>query len=120
MDGDESTTETGDAADPVDDANGDTSVRPAEQPRRFGPIRRELATYFEFLALATVSISVPLYDTLQRNTNAVFTSRHLGRTSVWLVALTIAFGPALVLWAAEVIVGLIVPPWRRWAHYALV
>src|SRR4051812_24481661 len=105
--------------------DGDVEGPPAQpegpgEARRFGGPGREFGAYFEFLALTTVSVAVPLFDTLQRNVNAVFTSRHLARTSVWIVTLVIALGPAVALWAVEVVVGLIVPRWRRFAHAILV
>lgn len=99
-----------------------TAAEGAHAAPRIGRARRaatEVRALLEFLALTTIAMSVPLFDSLQRNVNAVFAERNLGRYGTWVVVLTIAFGPAAALWLVERIVAFGGARVRRVVHAVL-
>ena len=82
---------------------------------RFGPWRRELRAFFELFALTGVAVTQPALDLLGKNAGLFITLRTSGLATVALV-LIIVFVPAAALWAAEVVVGLVVPRARPYLH----
>jgi hypothetical protein len=87
--------------------------------RRFGGWRRELRAFVELFALTGVAIVQPAFDTLRRNANDVFVPPRMSQGGMILLILSILVGPPLVGWAVEVLVGLAIPPARRWVHAGL-
>jgi hypothetical protein len=87
----------------------------AVAPRRFGPWRREVGAYLELFALCGVAIAQPTLDIFQQNADFLLSRRTTVQEAVLFAVLLIVV-PALVLWAVEVLVGLVLPRARRWAH----
>jgi hypothetical protein len=73
--------------------------------------------FVELFALAGIAIAAPAFDLLGNNASLFVTRR---TTPLQLVGLTLLLvvAPALVLWGLEVVIGLVVPRLRRWAHAA--
>jgi hypothetical protein len=73
--------------------------------------------FVELFALAGIAIAAPAFDVLGNNA-ALFVTRRT--TPLQLIGLTllVVVGPALALWAIEVVIGLVVPRARRWVHAA--
>jgi hypothetical protein len=86
--------------------------------RRFGPWRSEARAFIELFALCGIAVVQPLLDILSKNTG-LFVTRGTTPFEAVLLVLLVVFVPPLVLWAIEVVVGLVLPRARRWAHAAL-
>ena len=85
---------------------------------RFGPWRREVRAFLELFALTGVTIAQPTFDLLGKNA-ALFVT--LDTTGLQMIALAVLLvvAPPTVLWAVEVLVGLVFPRARRYAHALL-
>jgi len=86
--------------------------------RRFGPRRREVQAFLELFALCGLAIAQPTFDLLGKNTG-IFATRGSTAFDLVLVSLAIVLAPPLVLWTVEVVVGLVLPKLRRYAHALL-
>ena len=88
----------------------------------FALIRRELRAFIELFALSGFAIAQPLYDIFGRAPDQ-FIFRGALTSDIYAFAALILFGPALVLWAVEVVVGSAAElAWkgaRRWIHVGL-
>lgn len=86
-----------------------------EGTRRFGPWRRELLAFLELFALTGIAVAQPFFDVVSKNSE-LFVVRDTSGTDLILLALAVLLVPAVVLYAVEVIVGLIAPAARPYAH----
>jgi hypothetical protein len=91
---------------------------PPSAPARFGPWRREVRAFIELLALTGIAVAQPAFDILKKNAE-IFVNRSTTRLEVIGLALFFVLVPPIVLWVMEVVVGLVVPAARRWAHAVL-
>jgi hypothetical protein len=97
----------------------DPAPPPAPRSRRLGPWRYELRAFVELFALCGIAIVQPLLDVLSKNTGIFVTHNTSGLEAILLVVL-IALVPPGVGWVVEVVVGLLYPRGRIWAHGVLV
>lgn len=81
--------------------------------------RRELRAIGELFAMCGFAITLPLLDLFGRSPEQ-FLFRGADRTDVVVWALVVTVAPALVLWALEAVVGLVVPASRTVVHLALI
>jgi hypothetical protein len=86
--------------------------------RRFGPWRRELRAFLELVALTGVALAQPALDLLSKNA-ALFITLLSTKLETVALSLIVVLVPPTSLWVLEVIVGLVVPRLRRWAHAAI-
>jgi arylsulfatase A-like enzyme len=87
--------------------------------RRFGPGRREARSFLELFALTGIAFVQPALDVLRRNSKDVFVAAGAGRFEILALVAIILLVPPIVLWAAEVSVGLVAPGIRRFVHVVL-
>ena len=97
----------------MSDSTGDATAQ--EPPTRFGPWRREVRAFLEFLALTGIAVAQPTFDILKKNAE-IFVNRSSTKLEVIGLALVFVFGPPIVMWVLEVACGLVVPAVRRWVH----
>lgn len=83
--------------------------------QRFGPWRREARAFLELTALAGVAIAQPALDLLTDNA-AIFVTLRSTKFETIVLTLLLVLLPPTLLWVAEVVVGLVFPPARRWTH----
>lgn len=86
--------------------------------RRIGPWRREVRAGAELLGACTLAIAQPAFGTLSRNVGTLIV-RDTTLPALIGLALLIALVPPTLAWAAEVLIGLVVPRARRCAHALL-
>src|SRR5699024_7138878 len=90
-------------------------VNGAVQPARW---RRELRAFGELLALSGLAIGQPLLDVFGRAPeHMVF--RGADRRDIVAFGLLIVLAPPITLWAAEAIIGLVLPRTRAMLHTIL-
>src|SRR5437870_5163475 len=87
-------------------------------PRRFGPVREELATFVELFALSGLLVAQPVLDFLGNNAREMIIFR-LSVSDVVVFLLLLLFVPPAVLLAFELLVGAIWPRARRRVHIAV-
>jgi hypothetical protein len=101
------------ASDPP--ASGAAVDRPAPSPGWVARARREGRALLELFTLSGFAVAQPLLDLFGRaSTHVAF--RGADRTDVVVFGLALVLGPPLVLWAAEVVVGLVSSAARRVVH----
>jgi hypothetical protein len=86
--------------------------------RRFGPPRAELWVFVEFFAVCGFLVAQPLFDFLGKNQTALMVLRLSLRDALVFTVLVLLV-PPMVLWAFEVLVGLVGPAGRRPLHVVL-
>ncbi len=86
--------------------------------RRFGPWRRELRAFLELVALTGVALAQPALDLLSKNA-ALFITLQSTKLETVALGLIVVLVPPVILWVLEVVVGLVIPRLRRWAHAAI-
>lgn len=96
-----------------DDRAGVAPDRP--RPRRRRGWRVELRAFVELLALSGLAITQPLLDVFGKAPD-VFLFRDADRVDIIAFALVIALGPAVALFAIELVVGLVAPAARGTVH----
>jgi Sulfatase len=110
---------TPDPQEPVPIASTEPAPRPApDEARRFGPWQREAWAFLELLALTGIAFAQPYFDIVSKNAELFVTRSTSGAQFILLTALAVLL-PAAVAWTIEVVVSLIAPRARRWAHGAL-
>ncbi|MCB1259121.1 MAG: sulfatase-like hydrolase/transferase [Acidimicrobiales bacterium] len=72
----------------------------------------------ELLALCGLAVTQPMLDTFGAAPET-FTAADASAADIVVFALVLALGPALALWALELLVGLISAPAARWLHRGL-
>jgi hypothetical protein len=87
-------------------------------PARFGPRQREVRAALELFGLCGLAVAQPTFDLLGKNTG-IFATRGATSLDLILLALFIVIVPPLVLYVAEVLVGLVLPRVRRYVHALL-
>jgi hypothetical protein len=92
---------------------------PTADPRRFGPWRQELAAFAELFAFTGILIAQPTLDAVS-SSQALLVGLHIDAVDAAVFTAVVVVLPALVLWLAEVIVGLVIPRGRRLVHAALI
>ena len=93
-----------------------TSGRDTGPPTRF---RTEVRSFLELFVLTGFVVAQPLFDVAGRSPD-FFLFRRADRADILLLVALVVLGPALLLWAAEALVGVAVPSLRRTAHLAVV
>ena len=97
--------------------------RPRRAPVLFALGRREFRAFIELFALLGFAIAQPLYDIFGRAPDQ-FIFRGALTSDIYAFAAVILLGPALALYAAEVVVGTVAGfVWanaRRWIHVSFV
>jgi hypothetical protein len=100
-----------------------TDVRPPEEPRPRAGLRslagRQLWPLLELFVLAGFAVAQPLLDVIGRSPDFLLL-RQADAKDIALLALTITFGPPLVLWGLELLAGLAGRRVQRAVHLALV
>ena len=86
-------------------------------PRRWRGWRGEGRALTELVALSSLAVTQPLLDVFGRAPD-VFLFRDADRVDIIAFALVVAFVPALVLFAIELVVGLVAPASRGIVHLA--
>jgi hypothetical protein len=93
-----------------------TSGRDTGPPTRF---RTEVRSFLELFVLTGFVVAQPLFDVAGRSPD-FFLFRRADRADILLLVALVVLGPALLLWAAEALVGVAVSSLRRTAHLAVV
>ena len=86
-----------------------------ERARRFGPRRREVQAALEIFAVCGLAFAQPTFDLLGKNTG-IFATRRSSSFDLIVVSFAILLAPAVVLYVAEVVLGVILPMARRFIH----
>jgi hypothetical protein len=89
------------------------SPEPATGGRSPGSRRRK--PFLELLALTGLAIAQPVLDVFGGGAD-VFVTLGAGRLDVVIFAVTVAVGPALLLWLIELLIGAVDGRARRWIH----
>ncbi len=98
---------------------GPAEPGPAERgPARFGPWRRELRSFIELFALCGLAFAQPGLDLLAKNASVLVDLR-ASRLEAIGIAFVWVFAPPTLLWAVEVLVGVVAPRARRYVHAIL-
>src|SRR6476660_1137912 len=100
------------------DESGNTGNAVDARARRFGPPRTENWTFVEFFALSGLLVAQPVLDFLGRNQRALTVLR-LSLSDVLVFTRLVLVVPPAVIWAFEVLVGLVLPSARSRVHIAL-
>lgn len=79
--------------------------------------RSETLAFLELLAATWLAVAQPILATFERGAET-FVFRRTSGFDVVAFTLIVTFGPALVLYAVELLVGWAGPALRRWAHRA--
>ncbi len=85
---------------------------------RFGPRRREVRAALELFALCGLAVAQPTFDLLGKNTG-IFATRGSTALDLVVISLVVLFAPPAALYVVEIVVGAIVPRFRRFAHALL-
>ncbi len=87
-------------------------------PKRFGPRTREVRAALELFALCGIAFAQPTFDLLGKNTG-IFATRGSTAIDLIVVSLAILIVPPFALYTVDVLVGLVAPRARRYAHALL-
>ena len=91
-------------------------ARPGAEARsRLGTEARSL---LELVGLTALAIGRPVLEVFADGAD-VFVLRRAGAAEIVAFALIVVLGPPLVLWALELLVGLVSQAARRWLHIGL-
>ena len=88
-------------------------------PARFGPGRTEILRFLELFGVAGLAVAQPTFDLLTKNAD-LFTSRHIGAGELVLFVAALLLVPPALLYAVEVVVGVVAPGARRAAHAVVI
>ena len=91
----------------------------AGNPRPASRLRAELRCFLELFVLCGFVVAQPLFDVAGRSPD-FFLFRRAGAADILVLATLTVLGPALALWAGEVLVGAASRRLRRIAHLAVV
>jgi hypothetical protein len=89
------------------------------EPETASRLGRELRCFLELFVLSGFVVAQPLFDVAGRSPD-FFLFRRAGAADILLLVALAVLGPALALWAGEVLVGVASRRLRRVAHLAVV